>query len=145
MTMHVWMRMRETFFATASKAVRPASARTIPSARAIHGRHHGVALSAAPARKRATRAGCGRWWVGAWVIVLHSPRSFNRDSARWAATVTAVMPGRHPPLPSPLAVHWQHDPSVCYLNHGSFGACPTVVLHAQQRLRNRTEAEQVRF
>jgi len=55
------------------------------------------------------------------------------------------MPDRHPPFPSPLAVHWQHDPSICYLNHGSFGACPTVVLHAQQRLRNRMEAEAVRF
>jgi len=57
----------------------------------------------------------------------------------------AAMPDRHPPFPSPLAVHWQHDPSVCYLNHGSFGACPTAVLHAQQRLRNRMEAEAVRF
>ena len=51
----------------------------------------------------------------------------------------------HPPFPSPLAIHWQHDPSVCYLNHGSFGACPTTVLHAQQRLRNRMEAEAVKF
>ncbi len=55
------------------------------------------------------------------------------------------MPDRHPPFPSPLAVHWQLDPSICYLNHGSFGACPTAVLHAQQRLRNRMEAEAVRY
>ncbi len=55
------------------------------------------------------------------------------------------MPDRHPPFPSPLAVHWQHDPSIVYLNHGSFGACPTAVLQAQQRLRNRMEAEAVRF
>lgn len=50
-----------------------------------------------------------------------------------------------PPFPSPLAVHWQHDPSVCFLNHGSFGACPTRVLQAQTRLRNRMEAESIRF
>ncbi|QYK48276.1 MAG: aminotransferase class V-fold PLP-dependent enzyme [Phycisphaeraceae bacterium] len=49
------------------------------------------------------------------------------------------------PLPSPLAVHWQHDPSVCFLNHGSFGACPTRVLQAQVRYRNRMEAEPIRF
>ncbi|MBX3362166.1 MAG: aminotransferase class V-fold PLP-dependent enzyme [Phycisphaeraceae bacterium] len=50
-----------------------------------------------------------------------------------------------PPLPSPHAVHWQHDPSVCFLNHGSFGACPTRVLQAQVRHRNRMEAEPIRF
>lgn len=55
------------------------------------------------------------------------------------------MPTTHPPFPSPLAVHWQHDPSVVYLNHGSFGGCPTAVLHAQQRCRNRMEAESIRF
>jgi isopenicillin-N epimerase len=49
------------------------------------------------------------------------------------------------PFPSPLAIHWQHDPSVCFLNHGSFGACPTRVLQAQVRLRNRMEAEPIRY
>jgi len=49
------------------------------------------------------------------------------------------------PFPSPLAIHWQHDPSVCFLNHGSFGGCPTRVLQAQVRLRNRMEAEAIRF
>ena len=41
--------------------------------------------------------------------------------------------------------HWQLDPSVCFLNHGSFGACPKKVLLAQQRFRQQMEAEPVRF
>ncbi|MEM8757350.1 MAG: aminotransferase class V-fold PLP-dependent enzyme [Planctomycetota bacterium] len=49
------------------------------------------------------------------------------------------------PAPSPLAGHWRLDPGVVYLNHGSFGACPTAVQAAQQRHRDRMEAEAVSF
>jgi len=49
------------------------------------------------------------------------------------------------PSPSPLAVHWDLDPGVVYLNHGSFGACPRPVLEAQDRYRARMERELVRF
>lgn len=37
------------------------------------------------------------------------------------------------------------DPSVVHLNHGSFGAVPTVVSQAQRRVRDRIEANPLRF
>ncbi|MCA9321050.1 MAG: aminotransferase class V-fold PLP-dependent enzyme [Planctomycetes bacterium] len=41
--------------------------------------------------------------------------------------------------------HWNLDPTVTFLNHGSFGACPRAVLDEQSRLRTQMEAEPLRF
>ena len=46
---------------------------------------------------------------------------------------------------SELRARWALDPSITFLNHGSFGACPRAVLDAQQAHRERLEAEPVRF
>ena len=48
-------------------------------------------------------------------------------------------------MPSELARAWTLDPAVTFLNHGSFGATPRVVLAAQSRWRARMEADPVRF
>ncbi len=49
------------------------------------------------------------------------------------------------PARSALAAAWALDPAVVFLNHGSFGACPRVVLDAQAALRDEMEANPVRF
>jgi isopenicillin-N epimerase len=46
---------------------------------------------------------------------------------------------------SPWRNQWKLDPTITFLNHGSFGACPIAVLEYQQQLRNQLEAEPVRF
>lgn len=48
-------------------------------------------------------------------------------------------------MSSILRSSWALDPAVTFLNHGSFGACPRVVLEHQARERAAMEAEPVRY
>jgi isopenicillin-N epimerase len=48
-------------------------------------------------------------------------------------------------LRSPLASHWELDPDVTFLNHGSFGACPTAVRNRRRRLLDSLEHQPVDF
>lgn len=44
-----------------------------------------------------------------------------------------------------LRKHWMLEEGMHFLNHGSFGAAPSVVLQAQQRYRERMERQPVNF
>ena len=49
------------------------------------------------------------------------------------------------PKASRFRRHWPLAPGTVFLNHGSFGACPTPVLQLQAELRRQLEAEPVQF
>ena len=52
-----------------------------------------------------------------------------------------------PLLPSrnELSKHWILDPNITFLNHGSFGACPKLILDEQTKLRRSLESDPVTF
>ncbi len=41
--------------------------------------------------------------------------------------------------------HWQLNPDIDFLNHGSFGACPRIVLQKQQDLISELEQDPIKF
>jgi len=49
------------------------------------------------------------------------------------------------PCPAEFARHWALDPETVFLNHGSFGACPTPILDLQSELRAQLERDPVSF
>jgi isopenicillin-N epimerase len=48
-------------------------------------------------------------------------------------------------MPSPYLQHWTLDREVVFLNHGSYGAVPTVVQERQEMWRKEMEREPVRY
>ncbi len=46
---------------------------------------------------------------------------------------------------NPWQEFWSLDRQITFLNHGSFGACPQVVMAEQKRLRSQLELDPVRF
>lgn len=51
----------------------------------------------------------------------------------------------HLPPYSPHVSHWLLDRQMVFLNHGSFGACPSAVLAVQSKYRRQMETQPIRF
>src|SRR6266851_5394517 len=69
---------------------------------------------------------------------LYAAPCVSTGGVRWRAMA-------EPERSRSFAHLWSLDPKVVFLNHGSFGACPTEVLRYQADLRAEMEAEPVRF
>ncbi len=52
---------------------------------------------------------------------------------------------KRPVFSNDFAKLWQLDPTVTFINHGAFGACPISVLAQQQTFRHQLELEPLRF
>ncbi|HVR99084.1 MAG TPA: aminotransferase, partial [Thermoanaerobaculia bacterium] len=48
-------------------------------------------------------------------------------------------------MDNPLAGQWTLEPGLAFLNHGSFGACPWVVIEAREALYRGLERQPVAF
>src|SRR5262245_24980255 len=71
----------------------------------------------------------------------HAKTPAPNASAR--ASTSATSPPA--PLAADIASQWALDPSIAFLNHGSFGARPRAILQAQDKLRAEFEASPIEF
>ncbi len=81
-------------------------------------------------------AGAAARRTGADIVTCHTWAMVPSRSERRAILAAAR---------SPRAAAWPLERDVVFLNHGSFGACPTPVLEAQRAWRDRLETQPVRF
>jgi isopenicillin-N epimerase len=51
----------------------------------------------------------------------------------------------NPPRKNEMSRHWELDDKTVFLNHGSYGATPTIVLDEQKRWQRLLEKDPVRF
>jgi isopenicillin-N epimerase len=73
------------------------------------------------------------------------PAGDGRTQAIGAQQVTKGTCGGKPFVNSEMLRHWAIEPGLTFLNHGSFGATPRVVLEQQRELRDRMESDPIRF
>src|SRR4051794_24817154 len=142
---------------TPSSAGELVSSRTTTSSRAWAGaprsRAARMTRGAAGWRMRTSGVGSCSFYAGtslrvtveatASVRAVHPPTSALRASASGGAGGGLRLPPM--PMESPFAALWALDPTVDFLNHGSFGACPRAVLETQQALRAEMEGRPVEF
>ncbi len=80
---------------------------------------------------------------GGWQVVARPGDLLPRSPG--AGTLRLMSQTEQLPPYSEHARHWLLSPNVCFLNHGSFGACPIPVLARQHEWRELLERQPVRF
>ncbi|MBK6684404.1 MAG: aminotransferase class V-fold PLP-dependent enzyme [Deltaproteobacteria bacterium] len=70
--------------------------------------------------------------------------NLGSSTSTFPVVVSRRVRGRYHPAVT-FAQHWTLDPKVTFLNHGSFGACPRVVIDAQLAIQARLHQEPVTF